>query len=254
MPELSLNDWLAYGLLFLVFLVFLATYLLSRAKAKANKFPVGEKTVINALLHRSSERGEGIMIGLSEGDAAQVGSLAGLAGLQTQAHIFKHSLISDIPPKAMAGDGSLVALSQQLNAGLYDGAVMPELFRMDSSGLAGIGSYAYLAGLMPELSQPKRQALVMQGELSPELILALDHAERCQVQSIVASGSLSGQAAAFLATEDFALGEEAFQNQASDPRKRAGMQATLLTLKIVRGLIVAGLFVAILLYFIGVLP
>lgn len=254
MPDLSLNDWLAYSLLILIFLVFLVTYLFSRAKAKTSKIPVEEKTVLNALLHRSSERGEGIVIGLSEGDGAQVGSLAGLAGLQSQAHIFKHSLISDIPPKALAGDGTLVALSQQLNAGLYDGAVMPELFRLDSSGLAGIGTYAYLAGLMPELSQSKRQALVMQGEISPELILAMDLAERRQIQKIVASGSVSGQAAAFLATEDLAIGEEAFESQASSSRKRAGMQATLLTLRVIRGLIIAGLLMAVLLYFVGVLP
>lgn len=253
MPEFSINDWLAYGLIVLIVLVFVSAYIITRLK-KSSKNPPEEKTIINAILHRSSERGEGIIVGLSDGDGGQMGSLAGLSGLQSQSHIFKHSLISDIPPKALAGDGNLVALSQQLTAGIYRDAVMPELFRMESSVLAGLGAYPYLAGLMPELSRPNLNALVLQGELNPELVLALDLAERRQLQSVVASASLSGQAAAFLATEHSALGEEAFLSQSNQPRKRAGIEATLLTLRIVRGVLIGGLFLAILLYFLWVLP
>ena len=254
MPELSLNDWVAYVLLAALFLIFIISFFIARARQKQGKAQAEARTRLDAILHSSSERGEGILVGLSEGDGARLGSLAGLAGLQTQAHVFKHSLISDVPPKALAGDGTLVTLSQQLNAGIYEDAVMPELFRMDNSGLAGIGAYAYMAGLMPELGRPKLRALVMQGEMSPELILALDLADRHHVQSVVASSALSGQAVAFLATKDLAIGEEAFLSQASNPRQRAATEATLLTLKIIRTVVIAGLFGAVLLYFFGVLP
>lgn len=254
LPDLSLNDWVAYGLLLILLVVFLSTYLIKVLKRKSPQSQTGVKTKLDAILHRSSERGEGVLLGLSEGSHAQTGSLAGLVGLQTQAHVFQHSLISDIPPKALAGEGTLVALSQQLTSGTYSGALMPELFNMDSSGLAGIGSYAYLAGLLPELSRPNLTALVMQGELSPELVLALDMAERHGLDCIVSSTSISGQTAGFVANEDAALGPEAFLSQSNHPRKRAGIEAAILSLKIIRGIIVGGLFIAIMLYFLGVLP
>lgn len=254
MPELSLNDWVAYALLVALFLIFIISYFIARARQKQGKAQAEAKTRLDAILHRSSERGEGIVIGLSEGDGARLGSLAGLSGLQTQAHIFRHSLISDVPPKAMAGEGILALLSQQLNAGTYDGAAMPELFRMDRSALAGVENYAYLAGLLPELSRPNLSALILQGELNPELILALDSAKRQGLDTVVASSSLSGQAASYLADPESALGEEAFLNQSTRPREKAGLDATLITLKIIRVLIVAGLVVAVLLHFLGVLP
>ncbi|HNZ15070.1 MAG TPA: hypothetical protein PK791_05395 [Anaerolineaceae bacterium] len=254
MPELSLNDWLAYGTLAGLFLIFIISYFIARAKAAQNKASAKENTRLDAILHRSSERGEGVLVGTSEGAGAQVGSLAGLAGLQTQAHVFRHSLHSDLPPKTVAGDGNLVALSQQLNAGIYHTADMPELYKLDSSGLAGIGSYAYLAGLIPELSRPNLSALLMQGELSPELILALDAAKRHDLDAIMASSSLSGQAAAHFIDPQSALGEEAFMSQSTRPREKAGLKATLICLRIARGLIIAGLLVAILLQLLGVLP
>ena len=254
MPELSLNDWVAYALLGALFLIFIISFFIARARQKQGKASFEPQTRLDAILHRGSERGEGIVIGLSEGDGARVGSLAGLAGLQTQAHIFRHSLMTDIPPKVMTGDGGLALLSQHLNAAIYHGAAMPELFRMDNSVLAGLGSYAYLAGLLPELSRPNLNTLIMQGELSPELILALDSAKRQGLDAVFASSSLAGQAVALLADPQTALGEEVFLNQSTQPRVKAGMDATILTLRVTRGLIVAGLLATVLLHFLGVLP
>ncbi len=102
--------------------------------------------------------------------------------------------------------------------------ICQDFYKLDSSGLAGIGSYAYLAGLIPELSRPNLSALLMQGELSPELILALDAAKRHDLDAIMASSSLSGQAAAHFIDPQSALGEETFMSQSTRPREKAGLK------------------------------
>ncbi len=55
MPELSLNDWLAYGTLAGLFLIFIISYFIARAKAAQNKASTKENTRLDAILHRSSE-------------------------------------------------------------------------------------------------------------------------------------------------------------------------------------------------------
>jgi len=253
-PELSLNDWLAYGLLLFLFVAFGIAYLVSWIKRKQSTLSSESKNPIDAILHHSAERGEGVLIALSDGDSGQIGSLTALAGLQTAGHVFRHSLNNDTAPKAMAGDGALSLLSQQLCAGTYHNAVMPELFRLESSALAGLGSFAYLAGLMPEISRPNLNALVMQGELNSELLLAMDLGVSQGKDTLISSSSLSGQVISYLANPHSALGAEAFLNKSTRPREKAAHDASLITLKVMGALIVAGLIVAVLLHFLGVLP
>ena len=221
LSALSLNDQLALALGILGLLFLLINLLLLR-KNKPTHTPEPGKQAVAHLLHVSSEDGKRLVVGLGHTLATSNFDLAGASGLSLQRALLKRSLFNDHPLQSFSGDGVLACLSRMVVHGAYRGALASELFSGSLSQLSGTSPLAYTASLTNQIPDPYNAGLLLAGQMSPVVLLALDQADRHSVPSIGAISSLSGQAASFFGNAVTLMGEDVFSAAGNlDQRKSA---------------------------------
>jgi hypothetical protein len=88
------------------------------------------------------------------------------------------SSVSDRPPVATSGDGTLALLSQDTLRAAYRIANIPEQYDPVQSRLTGPTSFSYVAGTLPGIHDERVSANILVGNFGPEIGLMLDAADR----------------------------------------------------------------------------
>jgi cytochrome c-type biogenesis protein CcmE len=253
MLPLSLNDWIAAGLVGLAVVIMALAWLTNR-KPSAEPF---ENTAaydgIEALMHRSSEEGKALLIGMGEGFSGQNPGLGDSVGIMIEQVVLSRSVFNDLPTRSFGGDGALACISQLVVHGAYENAMASELFRSDHSELSGVNAFAWMAGLMPELARKDNAGLILSGTMRPENVLIADLAERKELPLVAATGSLGAQAAFFASGAVVTLGEEYYLPSIGKINQHAH-QNQAKTTNWLRIVLAIGLIVAAFLKLSGVLP
>ena len=252
LSALSLNDQLALALGILGLLFLLINLLLLR-KNKPTHTPEPGKQAVAHLLHVSSEDGKRLVVGLGHTLATSNFDLAGASGLSLQRALLKRSLFNDHPLQSFSGDGVLACLSRMVVHGAYRGALASELFSGSLSQLSGTSPLAYTASLTNQIPDTSNAGLLLAGQMSPVVLLALDQADRHSVPSIGAIASLSGQAASFFGNSVAIMGEDVF-SAAGNLDQRKSTMASLSAQDWLRIAISLGLLLGAILKMGGVLP
>lgn len=252
LSALSLNDQLALALGILGLLFLLINLLLLR-KNKPTHTPEPGKQAVAHVLHVSSEDGKRLVVGLGHTLATANFDLAGASGLSLQRALLKRSLFNDHPLQSFSGDGVLACLSRMVVHGAYRGALASELFSGSLSQLSGTSPLAYTASLTNQIPDTSNAGLLLAGQMSPVVLLALDQADRHSVPSIGAIASLSGQAASFFGNSVAIMGEDVF-NAAGKLDQRKSSMASLNAQDWLRIAISLGLLLGAILKMGGVLP
>ncbi|MFZ3069885.1 MAG: DUF6754 domain-containing protein [Anaerolineaceae bacterium] len=253
MPELTLNDLVALGIVLIALVVLLINLVAHRTGPFRDLRKVAAFDQVESLMHESAEKGQRLVIGLGPNLADQAPSVAGLNGLPILKVISRRSVFNDQPSQAVSGDGSLACLSQMIVRGAYQNALAPELFKPDYGLLAGSTPYSHLAGLLPDINHRANAGVILCGQFRPETILALDLAERKNMPMIAMSDSLSAQAVFFASSAVVCLGEDYFSS-GETLRHSPATAASLRTQDALRVLITLGLLVGAVLKIAGVLP
>lgn len=253
MPPISLNDLIAVGIVGLAAVLMALSWLTNRKQPSEPFENVAAYDSIEALMHRSSEEGEALLLGLGEGFSGQNQGLGDSVGLQIEQIVLSRSVFNDMPTRSFSGDGSLACISQMVVHGAYETAMASELFRSDHSEMSGVNAFAWMAGMMPELAHKDNAGLILSGVLRPEHILMADMAERNNLPLIAATGSLAAQAAFFASGSAVTLGEDYFLPSIGKVDQQT-YQILAKTMNWLRVVLAIALIVAALLKLSGALP
>ena len=238
MPVLSLNDLVAIGLCVLALLALGMNLLVHRKHPYIGLRKTSAVRSSEILSQAAAEQGKRLTIGLGL-DVAD--SVTAMASLPMLAALIRRSIFTDQPVRATSGGGTLASLSQSVVRGTYQGAVAPELFKIDYALLAGLSPYAYLAGLLPQAASRANAGIMLYGPHRPESLLAADIAERKGNPVIALTSDLSAQAVLLASSAQLSFGEDYFDGGASlqvNSSAAAALQAQdLLRIVITIGLI-----------------
>ena len=238
MPTLSLNDLVAIGLCVLALLALGMNLLVHRKHPYIGLRKTSAVRSSEILSQATAEQGKRLTIGLGL-DVAD--SVTAMANLPMLAALTRRSIFTDQPVRATSGGGTLASLSQSVVRGTYQGAVAPELFKIDYALLAGLSPYAYLAGLLPQAASRANAGIMLYGPHRPESLLAADIAERKGNPVIALTSDLSAQAVLLASSAQLSFGEDYFDGGASlqvNSSAAAALQAQdLLRIVITIGLI-----------------
>ena len=252
LSTLSINDQLALAIVMLG-LLFLLINLLLFKKNHPKHIPEPTKEAVAHLLHVSSEEGKRLVVGLGHALTNASFDLAGASGLSLQRALLKRSIFNDHPLQSYSGDGVLACLSRIVVHGAYRGALASELFSGSLSQLSGTNPLAYTASLTNQIPDASNAGLLLAGQMSPVILLALDQADRQSLPAISAISSLSGQAAGFVGNTVNLMGEDVF-NAAGKLDQRTSSPASLSAQDWLRIAISLGLLLGAILKMGGVLP
>jgi hypothetical protein len=248
MPALIINDLLAIGLCVLALVALGVGFLVQRKRPYVGLRKTLAVRSTEILSQAAAEQGKRLTIGLGL-DVAD--STTAMASLPVLAALTRRSIFTDQPVRAASGGGTLACLSQSVVRGTYQGAVAPELFKLDYALPAGLSPYAYLAGLLPQAASRANAGVVLYGPHKPESLLIADLAERKGYPIIALTSNLSAQAALLTSAAQISFGEDYFDGGASLQVNRAAA-AALQAQDLLRIVIALGLIAAAVLHLLGV--
>lgn len=249
MNTLSRTDLLATALILLsILLILVFTWFKNRKESLQNPEVYQG---IDALMHRSSEEGKSLLIGLGEGFSGSGVGLGDLTGIMVERSLMNRVVFNDKPAQAFAADGALACISHLVVYGAYENALASELFRAEYNNLTGLAAFDGLAGLLPELTRAENAGIVLAGSFRPETFLIADLAERQNTPLMVASGSLPAQAAFFASSAEVSLGEDYYLPSVG---KQDYAQKSMAVMNWMRFALTVGMLVAAILKLSRVLP
>lgn len=156
------------------------------------------------------ENGTRIHISLGKAGLVRSPSASGLAGLATLERIAQVSSVSDRPPLASSGEGTLAILSQDTLKAAYRQANALENYDPDRGQLVGVTPLSYITGTLPIADSENVSAHILVGEFGPEIALLVDAASNEDAFTIASTDSLPAQAALYAAAQAPLIGEELF--------------------------------------------
>ena len=156
------------------------------------------------------ENGMRLHISLGQSSLTGASAAAGLAALTTLDRIANLSMISDRPPIATSGEGSLSILSQDVLGAAYRDGNAPEQYNPNRGRLGGITPLSYVVGTMPVIRDEQVSANIFVGSFGPEVGLMTVAAHQQQAFVVAASDTLPAQAVLYAADEETLIGEELF--------------------------------------------
>ena len=253
MLPLSLNDLISAGIIALTVLIMALVWLSNRKPSTEPLENIAAYDGIEALMHRSSEEGKALLIGMGEGFSGQNSGLGDSVGVLVEQIVLSRSVFNDQPTRSFSGDGALACISQLVVHGAYENAMASELFRSEFSELGGISGFGWMAGIMPELARKDNAGLILSGMMRPEHILIADLADRKELPLVAATGSPGAQAAFFASGSVVTLGENYYLPSIGKVSQRA-FQHQAKTMNWLRVILAIVLIAAALMKLSGVLP
>jgi hypothetical protein len=198
------------------------------------------------------EQGKRLHLSLGRASILSSSSASALVGLSTLERVAQVSIISDQPPVATSGDGSLALLSQDTLRAAYRITNASDQYEADRGRLTGPTPFSYAAGALPVIRSEDAAANILIGNFGPEVALMIDTADRQKAFIMAASDSLPAQAVMYATAEETLIGEELF---AIPAYMQAGpvYQASLRVQDIFRWVIVAALVIGTILKLISLL-
>lgn len=172
--------------------------------------PINSATRLKRAVGLAVEQGTRIHVSLGKSSLLSPTSASALVGLSTLERVTQTSLMSDQPPVATSGDGSISILSQDTLKSVYRSANAAEQYDPDQGRLAGATPMSYIAGALPIIYDENVSANLMVGNFGPEVALLTDAADRTNSTTVVASDSLPAQSVLYATSQDPLIGEELF--------------------------------------------
>ena len=156
------------------------------------------------------EDGKRLHVSIGNADVLSPNSASAFVGLSTLNRIAQLSMISDRPPIATSGDGSLAILSQDTLRGAYRSGNALEQYDPTRARLAGTTPMSYIAGAIPIVHDESVSANILVGSYGGEVALLTDAIDQKNAFSLAASDSLTAQAALYATANEMLIGEELF--------------------------------------------
>jgi hypothetical protein len=173
-------------------------------------------------------------------------ALIALAALE---QISQMSSVSDRPPVATSGDGTLSILSQDTMRAAYRIANAPELFDVERGRLTGPTPLSYVAGALPVIRDERVSTNILVGNFGPEVALLAEASDQKNAFTLGASDALAAQAVLYAVAEESLIGEELYALPAylqAGPTHQASLRVQDLLRWIIVGLVILAVIFAFL--------
>jgi hypothetical protein len=243
------------GLLGLLFLILAFGLIIAFAAAARNR-PARHVRDISAFINvrkavgLAVEAGARLHISIGKGNTTGVPGASALAGLTVLERIARAASISDRPPVATAGDGSLAILTRDTLSKTYRSIGAESQYDPTAGRLTGLTPFSFAAGILPVISDEQVSSNVLIGDFGAEAALINDVADHHNAQTVAGTDNMAGQAVLFATAQEPLIGEEVFAGGAylgAGPVHEASLRAQ----DVLRWLLVAIILVGVLLKFLG---
>lgn len=156
------------------------------------------------------EDGSRLHVSIGKASIISPNNASALVGLSTLERVGMLSSVSDRPPVATSGDGTLAILSQDTVRAAYRISNVPEQYDPAQARLAGPTPFSYIAGTLPIIHDERVSAHILVGNFGPEVALLTDAAERKDAFVLAASDSVAAQSVFYATAGEPLIGEELF--------------------------------------------
>ncbi len=241
---------LSFAGLFFVLLILFALVIRKRPEKRLREIPAFAH--LGRSVGLAVEAGKRLHIALGYGGVNDVQGASGLVGLTMLQRIARAASISDRPPIASSGEGTLGILSQDTLKSSYQAIRSENLYDPIYGQISGLTPFSYAAGTLPIIMDQQVSTTVLAGHFGSEVALITDANERVGSQTMAGSDNLEAQAVLYVSSQDPLIGEELY---ASGAYLNAGLmhQASVRTQDVMRWVVIAGILLGGLLKLIGVI-
>jgi hypothetical protein len=231
-------------------LVFLKVAL--REKLARSLRPIAAFQRLQRAIGLAVEDGKRLHVSLGKSEILSPDSASSLVGLTTLERIAQLSMISDRPPIATSGQGSLSVLSQDTLRAGYRASNALEQYDPDRGRLAGPTPLSYTAATIAVIHDENFSAHLLVGSFGPEVGLLTEAIDQENAFSLAATNSLPAQAVLYATAQEPLIGEELF---AVPGYLHTGPihTASLLTQDVLRWLFIVSILVGCALKMIGII-
>lgn len=241
---------LGFAGLFLILLIIFTLVIRKRPERRLREIPAFAR--LGRSIGLAVEAGKRVHISLGYGGVNDIQGASGLVGLTMLQRIARAASISDQPPIASSGEGTLGILSQDTLRSSYQAIRSENLYDPIYGQISGLTPLSYAAGTLPIIFDQQVSTSVLTGHFGAEVALIVDANERSGSQTLAGSDSLEAQAILYASAQDPLIGEELY---AGGAYLNAGLlhQASLRTQDVMRWLIILGILVGGVLKLFGVI-
>lgn len=222
------------------------------ARARVVLRPIRAMQRLRRAIGLAVEDGSRLHVSLGESSIISPTNASAFIGLSTLERVGTLSSISDRPPVATSGDGSLALLSQDSLRAAYRLSSIPEQYDPAQARLAGPTPFSYIAGTLPVIYDEHVSTNILVGNFGPEVALLTEAADRMDAFTLAASDSFAAQAVLYATAREPLIGEELFAVPAylqAGPMYQAGLRAQ----DVLRWVLAAALIGGAVLAFVGIL-
>lgn len=254
---MSFSDLLSGDLLGLSFVVaFCASIIVftivSRRRPSQNLREIRAFNRVGGAIGKAVEAGKRLHISIGWGKVSGIQGGSGLIGLSVLDRISRTASISDRPPIATSGDGTLTIMSQDTLRGSLHEIGAGSQYDPDSGRLTGLTPFSFAAGTIPVIYDDQVSTSILAGHFGSEVALITDASERNDALSLAGSDSISAQAVLYASADEPLIGEEVF---AAGAYLKAGSvhDASLHTQDVFRWLLCGSIMIGALLKLFGLI-
>jgi len=241
---------LGFAGLFFIILVIYALVIRKRPDRPLREIPAFAR--LGRSVGLAVEAGKRLHISLGYGGVNDVQGASGLVGLTMLQRIARAASISDKPPIATSGEGTLGILSQDTLHSAYQAIRSENLFDPMYGQISGLTPFSYAAGTLPVIFDQQVSTTVLAGHFGSEVALIVDANERVGSHTLAGSDNLEAQAVLYASAQDPLIGEELY---AGGAYLNAGLmhQASLRAQDVMRWVVILGILLGSMLKLFGVI-
>ncbi len=227
-------------------------FLLPRFRQARRVFrPISALQRLRRAIGLAVEDGTRLHVSIGKSSIFSTTNASALVGLSTLERIAQLSLVSDRPPVATSGNGTLSILSQDTLRAAYRIANVPEQYDAERGRLTGATPMSYIAGTLPVMRDERVSTNILVGNFGPEVGLLVDASDQQNAFVLATSDALATQAVLYAAAEETLIGEELFALPAylqAGPVYQAGLRVQ----DVLRWVVVGLLVIAAIFSFLGI--
>jgi hypothetical protein len=203
-------DLLGLSFLVIFFLLIIVFAFLGRKRLAPNLRDIPAFQKLGRAIGLAVEAGTRLHLTLGRGGISGLPAGSALVGLNILDRIARTASISDRPPIATSGDGSLGILSQDTLYNSFQAVGQGAQYDPSFGQVSGLTPFSYAAGALPVIFDEHVSTTVLSGHFGSEVALITDASERSGATTLAGSDDLAAQAVLFAAAQEPLVGEELY--------------------------------------------
>jgi hypothetical protein len=214
LPELS-GTQIASLAFFAIFILSVVVFAFLGRKAPPPSFrPISAFLSLSHAIGLAVEAGKRLHVSLGWGGLSGIPGASAVVGLGILEQVTHTASISDHPPVATSGEGTLGILSQDVQYNAFRSIGASGSYTPDTGQVSGLTPFSYAAGVLPVIHDEHVMTTILGGHFGSEVALITDASDRVGGITLAGSDDLPAQAVLYAAAQEPLVGEELYASSA----------------------------------------